>query len=188
MAKDGRETKGKYVYALLELAETKHLNKITVKDLLDATGTARQTFYNYFKDINELIAYVYVYFFEEEYEKYFSPEGLKEVFERMKEYKAFYCQLPFHHGQNNYAESHLRWMRESYYRDALSDLREGSEEYVRRKVAIDGFLYGAVWIELDWLREGMAWSAEAIIDFIFKNKPDFIMDEPGPDFEVLPVV
>lgn len=174
--------------ALLRLAETKQLNKITVKDLLDATGTARQTFYNYFKDTNELIAYVWIYFFEEEYEKYFSPEGLKEVFERMKGHKAFYCQLPFHHGQNNYAESHLRWMKASYYRDAFVGVEEGSEEYVRRKVAVDGFLYGAVWTELDWLRDEMAWSADALVDFIFKNRPDFIVYDPGPGFEVLPVV
>lgn len=40
---------------LLDLGYKKDLSQITVKDLLEATGVSRQTFYNHFLDKNDLI-------------------------------------------------------------------------------------------------------------------------------------
>lgn len=40
--------------ALLELNEHKSLDAITIQHLLDHTGISRQTFYNHFKDKNDL--------------------------------------------------------------------------------------------------------------------------------------
>nr|WP_320024303.1 TetR/AcrR family transcriptional regulator C-terminal domain-containing protein [uncultured Acetobacterium sp.] len=45
--------------ALLELCEAKPLNTITIKDLLKKTGISRQTFYNRFRDKNDLIQWTY---------------------------------------------------------------------------------------------------------------------------------
>lgn len=45
--------------ALLELCEEKPLNTITIKDLLKKTGISRQTFYNRFRDKNDLIQWTY---------------------------------------------------------------------------------------------------------------------------------
>lgn len=45
--------------ALLNLSETKRLQSITVQDILAYTGISRQTFYNHFRDKNDLIAYIY---------------------------------------------------------------------------------------------------------------------------------
>ena len=45
--------------ALLRLCETKSLSKITVADLQKESGVSRQTFYNHFKDKQDLIQYVY---------------------------------------------------------------------------------------------------------------------------------
>ena len=44
---------------LLDLCHKKDLSQITVKDLLEATGVSRQTFYNHFLDKNDLIQYIY---------------------------------------------------------------------------------------------------------------------------------
>ena len=46
--------------ALLDLCESTSLKSITIKDLLNHTGVSRQTFYNHFKDKNDLIQYIYV--------------------------------------------------------------------------------------------------------------------------------
>lgn len=45
--------------ALLELCEQKQLISITIKDLLEKTGVSRQTFYNRFRDKNDLIQWTY---------------------------------------------------------------------------------------------------------------------------------
>ena len=45
--------------ALLMLCEQKQLTSITIKDLLKTTGVSRQTFYNRFRDKNDLIQWTY---------------------------------------------------------------------------------------------------------------------------------
>ena len=47
------------VSTLLKELRSKSLKSITIQSLLDDTGISRQTFYNHFKDKNDLIAYVY---------------------------------------------------------------------------------------------------------------------------------
>lgn len=46
-------------YALLELCDRKPLEKITVTELLNETGTSRRTFYSRFRDKNDLICWIY---------------------------------------------------------------------------------------------------------------------------------
>lgn len=55
MVREAKDTKMRFANALFELCEAKDINKITVSDVLRATGAAKQTFYNHFKDINDLI-------------------------------------------------------------------------------------------------------------------------------------
>ncbi|MBU3214722.1 TetR/AcrR family transcriptional regulator C-terminal domain-containing protein [Clostridium estertheticum] len=45
--------------ALLELCDQKSVTSITIKDLLEETGVSRQTFYNRFRDKNDLIQWTY---------------------------------------------------------------------------------------------------------------------------------
>lgn len=51
-------TKKHIAETFLRLAESKAIDKITVKDVADACGCTRQTFYYHFEDIVALIAYV----------------------------------------------------------------------------------------------------------------------------------
>lgn len=45
--------------AILDLCETKHLSKITVTDVLKASGITKSCFYSNFRDINDLYHYIY---------------------------------------------------------------------------------------------------------------------------------
>lgn len=45
--------------ALIELSDEKPLSKITVCDIVTRAGTGRQTFYNHFKDKNDLIYWIF---------------------------------------------------------------------------------------------------------------------------------
>lgn len=47
--------------ALLELTQKKPLESLTVSQILKETGVSRQTFYNHFKDKNDLICYVMIH-------------------------------------------------------------------------------------------------------------------------------
>ena len=52
------DTKKLYCDTLLRLCETQPLNRITVTALIKETHTARQTFYNNFRDMNDLVSYI----------------------------------------------------------------------------------------------------------------------------------
>lgn len=47
------------VDSFLELCRRKNLKKISIQNIVDASGVSRQTFYNHFSDKLELIQYVY---------------------------------------------------------------------------------------------------------------------------------
>lgn len=57
-------TKRAFVDALVILRKKKRIEKISVKELTDAAGYNRTTFYNYFKDIYDLSDYFQEYVFE----------------------------------------------------------------------------------------------------------------------------
>jgi probable dihydroxyacetone kinase regulator len=54
------ETKALLEKALIVMLQKRPIDKITVKDLVDECGLTRQTFYNHFYDIYELVEWVYL--------------------------------------------------------------------------------------------------------------------------------
>lgn len=178
MAKDARQTKGRFVDALFALSESKDINKITVQDVLDATGAAKQTFYNHFKDINDLIFYAANAHFEDDYSRFYTEEGCIEIFEYSRRHKAFFSQLPRHTGQNCFRETHLAWLKSIYYAEAF----HGTPcEMSLQKHQLDAYLYGIVDLFMDWCASDMTWPPEAIAKVIFDSKPPFLESDPLPD-------
>ncbi len=53
-------TKEILAQSFLELAETKRIDKITIKEITDNCGMSQPTFYNHFKDKYDLIVWIYV--------------------------------------------------------------------------------------------------------------------------------
>ena len=54
------ETKALLANALIVMLQKRPIDKITVKDLVDECGLTRQTFYNHFYDIYELVEWIYL--------------------------------------------------------------------------------------------------------------------------------
>ena len=75
--------KAKVAEAFLELSQRKSVDKITVKDLVEACGISRQTFYYHFQDILDVIEWSAQQFFQEVLKRSLeasSPEAALEVF------------------------------------------------------------------------------------------------------------
>ena len=66
-------TKQALATAFKELLEKRHINKITVRDIVEICGVNRQTFYYHFKDIYDLLAYTFTY----EIIKYFDKKNIE---------------------------------------------------------------------------------------------------------------
>ena len=100
-------TKKMYCEALLELCNSKQLAKITVGDLARETGTVRQTFYNNFRDINDLISYIPINYLKTTQADVLTTENACRAYEYALEHRAFFEQLPTHSGQNNFRETSI---------------------------------------------------------------------------------
>jgi probable dihydroxyacetone kinase regulator len=54
------ETKAILANALIAMLQKRSIDKITVKDLVEKCGLTRQTFYNHFYDIYDLVEWIYL--------------------------------------------------------------------------------------------------------------------------------
>lgn len=90
--------------ALIHLCETTSLDVITIQQLLNETGVSRQTFYNHFRDKNDLIQYVYktkiIPDFNDVKTQMDFKQSMLKTFNNMKTYKIFMKQACLMEGQN----------------------------------------------------------------------------------------
>ena len=101
-----RGTKNKMAACFKTLLRRMPMEKITVKDITDAAGVIRPTFYNHFKDKYDMLEYIVWY-------DLISPikpllindmiiEGLTLLFSAIKNEKEFYKQAVKIEGQNSF--------------------------------------------------------------------------------------
>lgn len=127
--------------ALLELCETKSLEALTVKQILEKSGVSRQTFYNHFIDKNDLIQYVYkekiILDFHDNNMNINFYDSLVIAFENMKKYHHFMKQACLMEGQNclkDYIFNHckefdLKWHQELYGDEPMPESLRFATEY-----------------------------------------------------------
>ncbi len=121
--------------ALLILNQAKHLDNITVKNILEKSNVSRRTFYNHFKDKNDLIQYIYDEYIIPDFKQ---PSTLQDfessmvnTLTQMKQYQTFMKQACLMEGQNclkDYIYNHcqsfdLAWHEYLYGSDLPETLR-----------------------------------------------------------------
>ncbi|UWG96313.1 TetR/AcrR family transcriptional regulator C-terminal domain-containing protein [Dehalobacter sp. DCM] len=168
----GKATKDLYKNTLLSLAKARPLSKITLKDILDCSQTAKQTFYNHFADKYALINYV-MYDFVEAIEATHAMrcyQGILSVLSFTKENSYFFTAIVKNDHPSNFPEFFYRWCI-NYYVAALH------KEYGLKvispdiKIAIDFYCHGAVGIYIDWIQSGMGEAKELIAKAIVTCRP-----------------
>lgn len=86
-------TKDALADALIELAQSRPLNAITVRDIVAHCEASRQTFYNHFMDKQDVIQYIFLRNFgdfQEELEDY--PAYIKKNQELFRRHESFFLQ------------------------------------------------------------------------------------------------
>lgn len=109
----GKEsTKSEIATALLWELEKTPLKKMTIQQIIKRAGVSKQTFYNYFKDKEELIYYVYESLIIPEFDPQNFPEkfgpSFKNTLSAMKEHGEFMRQALLLEGQNSLKEAITR--------------------------------------------------------------------------------
>ena len=165
------DTKQIFADAIVELSKTKPLEKITVQNIVDYCEAGRQTFYNHFKDKEDLIAYVFMSdekkCLEHLKKDYTLEERLALILNTFIEKKHFYVPS----GQNSLGDV----IFEHYYRFHIIQVSEKyGEEVIDKRLenAIRFYCCGSIYSIKKWMKNGMKTPSEEILDMIIDNIPE----------------
>ena len=163
--------------AVLEICNEKPLAKLTVQDILEKTGACRQTFYNHFRDKNDLITWTYCNYVIGDFCSEDMSDGfynfLCRAHEHCVKYKSFYAQAVALKGQNCLREH----IFEQNFRNYLSLIikRHGESVLTDELLwAIRFNSFGAINMHLLWVEEGMKLAPEVKAKYVFDCIPESI--------------
>lgn len=161
---------------LMRLSEETPLEKITVTSIIKEAGTARQTFYNHFRDINDLVSYLPINHLSTHISEIYDMGGVAAAYRYAIEHKSFFRQLPYHSGQNNFRESFIVWLEDSYYERYISN-EMPPEERMRRMLAIDLYVSGVTDLFLEWCKSDLSWPLEIMLQVTEEAAPAFVINQ-----------
>lgn len=164
-------TKQALIASFKKLLETEPFDKITISDITNDCGLSRQTFYYHFRDIFDMIRWIY------------NSESLNEIGGRGG-YGTWQDKIRelFDYTLNNKSlilgtfNSKCRNDLVGYYMDVsirkISDIVEmksdGDIAEKDKKFIASVYAYAFVGIMVDWISDGMKESSEKMVDRVYK--------------------
>ena len=155
---------------LKEMAEKKSLSKITINDLTQACDVSRQTFYNNFKDIYDLVEWIYLKEVVTPiergkiYDKW--QDALTSIFQYISENHVFVLNTYRSFGKG-FLEKVLRQEIELFLSNQVFKKIEVTKEEAKQVEFSDSFYtYALVGVGLDWIEKQMPESVEELVERI----------------------
>ena len=155
---------------LKEMAEKKSLSKITINDLTQACDVSRQTFYNNFKDIYDLVEWIYlkevVTPIEKGkiYDKW--QDALTSIFQYISENHVFVLNTYRSFGKE-FLEKVLRQEIELFLSNQVFKKIEVTKEEAKQvEFSYSFYTYALVGVGLDWIEKQMPESVEELVERI----------------------
>ena len=153
--------------SLKQMMLKKPLDKITIRDITEACGISRMTFYYHFKDIYDLVEWVCVEDAsralqgKKTYDTW--QEGLAQIFEAVLENKPFVLNA-FRCISRDQMERFLFHLTYGLIRGVVDEKSQGRPISEEDKAFIAEFYkYSFVGILLDWIRQGMSEDYRTIV-------------------------
>lgn len=161
-------TKKALAASLKKLLTQKPLDKITIIDIVEDCEVNRQTFYYHFKDIYDLVEWIYTSEAtkaldgKKTYDTW--QQGFLHIFEYVQKNKIFVTST-YHSVNREHLQSYL--YNESYIllRDVVEEKADGMAVREDDKAFIANFYkYAFVGLILEWIRTGMKEEPASIIE------------------------
>ena len=155
---------------LKEIAEKKSLSKITINDLTQACDVSRQTFYNNFKDIYDLVEWIYL-------KEVVTPiergkiydrwqDALTSIFQYISENHVFVLNTYRSFGKG-FLEKVLRQEIELFLSNQVFKKIEVTKEEAKQvEFSYSFYTYALVGVGLDWIEKQMPESVEELVERI----------------------
>ena len=155
---------------LKEIAEKKSLSKITINDLTQACDVSRQTFYNNFKDIYDLVEWIYLKEVVTPiergkiYDKW--QDALTSIFQYISEKHVFVLNTYRSFGKE-FLEKVLRQEIELFLSNQVFKKIEVTKEEAKQvEFSYSFYTYALVGVGLDWIEKQMPESVEELVERI----------------------
>jgi AcrR family transcriptional regulator len=163
-----------YAESLLSICEEKSLDKITIEDIIKHAHTARQTFYNHFKDKYDLINFIYQYKSFQIMDKYSTSYTWEECIKcRMDfclQHKNFFISASRLDDFNNFQNFFYNHTAEYYRNFIISNY--GSDTLTETlNYAIKFYCYGSQGLFMDWIKSGMKQPTADLAKLLFDCMP-----------------
>lgn len=155
---------------LKEIAEKKSLSKITINDLTQACDVSRQTFYNNYKDIYDLVEWIYLKEVVTPiergkiYDKW--QDALTSIFQYISENHVFVLNTYRSFGKE-FLEKVLRQEIELFLSNQVFKKIEVTKEEAKQvEFSYSFYTYALVGVGLDWIEKQMPESVEELVERI----------------------
>ena len=155
---------------LKEMAEKKSLSKITINDLTQACDVSRQTFYNNFRDIYDLVEWIYLKEVVTPiergkiYDKW--QDALTSIFQYISENHVFVLNTYRSFGKE-FLEKVLRQEIELFLSNQVFKKIEVTKEEAKQvEFSYSFYTYALVGVGLDWIEKQMPESVEELVERI----------------------
>lgn len=168
-----QDTRQMIVQAFLELLKTKSFLNISIVNIMNKCQLSRQTFYRYFIDINDLVAYTHEFIIDESIKQFAEDKSFKNSFYNslrlFKKYKVFYCSIVEYSGQNDFFD----WFYHSMIKGCLEHI---GPHRIDEKTSFELEVYwlGATWKLVEWIRGGMTLEPEVMSEYLYCALPEDI--------------
>jgi AcrR family transcriptional regulator len=165
---------------LMDVCEARRLDEVTVVEVVEAAGVARQTFYNHFSDINDLICYTAsLPILSNPNAAYTDLDNLARMFDTARAHRGFFSQLPRQTGQNSFRTAYNEWIKRQWYRMALTDdLTEEERAYRKARIAV--YAEGTTAMLMEFFSSDMSTPNEVYLRAVERSRPTFMRETHVP--------
>ncbi|MBE5911502.1 TetR/AcrR family transcriptional regulator C-terminal domain-containing protein [Pseudobutyrivibrio sp.] len=160
--------------SLKELATTKPIDKITIKEITNKAGVIRPTFYNHFQDKYELLEWITI-------NELFAPidpllnngmlkEGVTLILTTIEKEKDFYKRAAQLEGQNSFNEIFNRCVASAVkkYIDVESLTRIANYNWLGEDIVAEFLAHSISWVTIQWIKRGLNVPVEELADVYVK--------------------
>ena len=152
------------------------LSALTVSDVVARAGIARQTFYNHFDDLDDLIFFTASLPMVLENNPFTDYEATCRLYERSARHKSFFVQLPNQQGEKTFRVLANAWLRRTYREKFVKPTLPAAER-AYREACIDVYCFGCNEAFLAWCASGMKAPVEALVRALYDMTPAFAKPE-----------
>ena len=162
-----------FAESLISLSKEKPLSKITVVDIIKRSGAGRQTFYNHFKDKNDLIYFVFARTLTDE-DELLEKAGLftylTKTYTEAQENAPFFRQACMMDGQNCLSEAIVSQTYRFYKEIIIAEYgKEAITSEIEKALVFNAHGSGTLYIQ--WAKEGMPGEAREQVWYALQCMP-----------------